>query len=194
MTNFRTFYEVNRHLNNKTSACGGLSHSPSAVHELNFEFSNLTLFTDYAIGTDSWQQRHKAYFFPTVIRTLNESLVMVFWSFQCTNALLLITSLFIFIFDLRSQSEFCCIFYTIVKIHDIMLWYDLIPICSRQIHTLNDETRGATMEVVISRMKTVDVACCRRDANSTGIKFVAVSATIPNVEDVSEIDVGWFRH
>ena len=50
--------------------------------------------------------------------------------------------------------------------------------CS-QIHILN-ETRGATLEVVISRMKT----------RSQGrVRFVLVSATVPNIADVA----GWIQ-
>ena len=62
---------------------------------------------------------------------------------------------------------------------------------------LSDEARGATMEAVVSRMKTVQATISRESASATsnnmaaqaaadwGIRFVAVSATIPNTEDVS---------
>lgn len=57
-------------------------------------------------------------------------------------------------------------------------------------HTLNDGDRGATVEAVISRMKTVHTALSRgagkREINrDTNMRLIAVSATIPNVEDVS---------
>ena len=64
-----------------------------------------------------------------------------------------------------------------------------------QVHLLNDDTRGATMEAVVSRMKTVQVALNRQTAPpagsdgvdaARGIRFIAVSATIPNVEDVRD--------
>lgn len=62
-------------------------------------------------------------------------------------------------------------------------WYN-------QVHLLSDEARGATMEAVVSRMKTVQTAVSHSVAGSAipnqGIRFVAVSATIPNVEDVSD--------
>lgn len=51
---------------------------------------------------------------------------------------------------------------------------------------LNDNTRGATMEAVVSRMKTVQVSI-NNDAKENDtpiIRFVAISATIPNVKDV----------
>ena len=57
-----------------------------------------------------------------------------------------------------------------------------------KVHTLNDESRGATMEAVISRMKTVHTELTRTGLRTGGvmkaIRFVAVSATVPNVQDV----------
>jgi ATP-dependent DNA helicase HFM1/MER3 len=38
------------------------------------------------------------------------------------------------------------------------------------------DVRGATLEVVVSRMKTL----------GTNTRFIAVSATVPNVNDVAE--------
>lgn len=43
-----------------------------------------------------------------------------------------------------------------------------------QVHVLN-ESRGSTLEVIISRMK----------ARASGIRFLLISATVPNVEDVA---------
>ena len=58
-----------------------------------------------------------------------------------------------------------------------------------QVHMLNDDTRGATMEAVVSRMKTVESALARSARESqtdySGIRFMAISATVPNVQDVS---------
>ena len=56
-----------------------------------------------------------------------------------------------------------------------------------QIHMLNDSTRGATMEAVVSRMKTVQ-ACLSQGQNQGAptMRMIAVSATVPNVEDVSK--------
>ena len=56
---------------------------------------------------------------------------------------------------------------------------------------LNDDTRGATMEAVVSRMKTVESALTRsareNKTDYTGIRFMAISATVPNVQDVSRV-------
>lgn len=54
-------------------------------------------------------------------------------------------------------------------------------------HVIKDENRGPTLEVVVSRMKTVQ--SLSRDLESASpvpVRFVAVSATIPNAEDVSQ--------
>ena len=52
---------------------------------------------------------------------------------------------------------------------------------------LNDNTRGATIEAVISRMKTIQAAMGRSSVENflPKLRFVAVSATIPNIEDVN---------
>ena len=53
---------------------------------------------------------------------------------------------------------------------------------------LNDSSRGATMEAVVSRMKTVQTAVDRERQTGTqlpeNLRLIAVSATIPNVQDV----------
>lgn len=48
-----------------------------------------------------------------------------------------------------------------------------------EIHLLNDPKRGPTLEAVISRMKTIS------ETGQKDIRFVAVSATIPNIEDLA---------
>uniref|UniRef100_A0A8C8ZZL3 Helicase for meiosis 1 n=1 Tax=Prolemur simus TaxID=1328070 RepID=A0A8C8ZZL3_PROSS len=56
-----------------------------------------------------------------------------------------------------------------------------------EVHVVKDENRGPTLEVVVSRMKTVQSVSQTLKNISTVIpvRFVAVSATIPNAEDVS---------
>lgn len=53
-------------------------------------------------------------------------------------------------------------------------------------HVIKHESRGATLEVVVSRMKTVQSSLWRLSENRhvPPLRFVAVSATIPNAEDV----------
>ncbi|XP_041453765.1 probable ATP-dependent DNA helicase HFM1 [Lytechinus variegatus] len=63
-----------------------------------------------------------------------------------------------------------------------------------EVHSLNEETRGATVEAVISRMKTVQASLPDHQTNSasedqssgSGLRFLAVSATIPNIKDIAE--------
>ncbi|NWT40871.1 HFM1 helicase, partial [Chroicocephalus maculipennis] len=58
-----------------------------------------------------------------------------------------------------------------------------------EVHVIKDESRGATLEVVVSRMKTVQSSLWRLSENHEAVpplRFVAVSATIPNAEDIAE--------
>ncbi|KFO11060.1 putative ATP-dependent DNA helicase HFM1, partial [Balearica regulorum gibbericeps] len=57
-----------------------------------------------------------------------------------------------------------------------------------EVHVIKDESRGATLEVVVSRMKTVQSSLWRllENHDTPPLRFVAVSATIPNAEDIAE--------
>uniref|UniRef100_A0A672KGQ5 DNA 3'-5' helicase n=1 Tax=Sinocyclocheilus grahami TaxID=75366 RepID=A0A672KGQ5_SINGR len=56
-----------------------------------------------------------------------------------------------------------------------------------EIHVVKDKTRGATLEVVVSRMKTMhSYQLAVNPESKASTRFVAVSATIPNIQDVSE--------
>lgn len=58
-----------------------------------------------------------------------------------------------------------------------------------EVHLLNDSARGHTLEAVVSRMKTISAASQRHhanDYNALRIRYIAVSATIPNLEDVGQ--------
>ncbi|NXC22037.1 HFM1 helicase, partial [Corythaeola cristata] len=58
-----------------------------------------------------------------------------------------------------------------------------------EVHVIKDESRGATLEVVVSRMKTLQSSLWRLIENHDTVpplRFVAVSATIPNAEDIAE--------
>jgi len=61
-----------------------------------------------------------------------------------------------------------------------------------EIHLLNDDARGATVEAVISRMKTVQSTMTRNSTSGNknsleraSMRLLAISATIPNVEDIA---------
>ncbi|KAF5277171.1 hypothetical protein FQR65_LT03877 [Abscondita terminalis] len=57
-----------------------------------------------------------------------------------------------------------------------------------EVHLLNDNQRGPTVEVIVSRMKTIQDCTVDMDYGfeSLNLRFVAVSATIPNVADIGE--------
>ncbi|XP_032342961.1 probable ATP-dependent DNA helicase HFM1 isoform X2 [Camelus ferus] len=57
-----------------------------------------------------------------------------------------------------------------------------------EVHVIKDENRGPTLEVVVSRMKTMQFLSHSVENTSSIIpmRFVAVSATIPNTEDIAE--------
>ncbi|CAH0564906.1 unnamed protein product [Brassicogethes aeneus] len=50
-----------------------------------------------------------------------------------------------------------------------------------EVHLLNDKSRGPTLEVIVSRMKTIENAINAKEK----IRIMAVSATVPNIEDVA---------
>ncbi|NXF14614.1 HFM1 helicase, partial [Rhodinocichla rosea] len=58
-----------------------------------------------------------------------------------------------------------------------------------EVHVIKDESRGATLEVVVSRMKTIQSSLWRHLEKHDAVpplRFVAVSATIPNTQDIAE--------
>lgn len=55
-----------------------------------------------------------------------------------------------------------------------------------EVHLVNDGVRGATLEAVISRMKTIRSVIWPTEQDN--LRFVAVSATVSNIQDIAE----WF--
>lgn len=55
-----------------------------------------------------------------------------------------------------------------------------------EVHLVNDGVRGATLEAVISRMKTIRALTWPTEPDN--LRFAAVSATVSNVQDIAE----WF--
>ena len=66
-----------------------------------------------------------------------------------------------------------------------------------EVHQLNDDVRGPTVEAIVSRMKTIRAATDHggteggrgregtvRGRGAGGLRLIAVSATIPNITDV----------
>ncbi|RKO85533.1 P-loop containing nucleoside triphosphate hydrolase protein, partial [Blyttiomyces helicus] len=61
-----------------------------------------------------------------------------------------------------------------------------------EVHTLNEPGRGATLEVVVSRMQTVSLEMQRESGGSSTksrLRILALSATVPNIQDVGN----WLR-
>uniref|UniRef100_A0A3Q2DRL9 DNA 3'-5' helicase n=1 Tax=Cyprinodon variegatus TaxID=28743 RepID=A0A3Q2DRL9_CYPVA len=56
-----------------------------------------------------------------------------------------------------------------------------------EVHVVKDATRGATLEVVVSRMKAVNsYRASQSPEGGFTMRFVAVSATVPNVSDIAD--------
>ncbi|XP_030258651.1 probable ATP-dependent DNA helicase HFM1 isoform X2 [Sparus aurata] len=56
-----------------------------------------------------------------------------------------------------------------------------------EVHVVKDVTRGATLEVVVSRMKAVHASrTAQNPETGLSMRFVAVSATIPNTSDIAD--------
>lgn len=51
-----------------------------------------------------------------------------------------------------------------------------------EVHLLNENRRGPTLEAVVSRMRTVRMFTEQKEP----LRFVACSATIPNASDIAE--------
>ena len=57
-----------------------------------------------------------------------------------------------------------------------------------EVHQLNDESRGPTMEAIVSRMKTIRSSLSWTEDGERSkckLRFIAISATMPNISDVS---------
>ncbi|KAJ3213982.1 Sec63 [Dinochytrium kinnereticum] len=63
----------------------------------------------------------------------------------------------------------------------------LISLKLDEVHMLNEPKRGSTLEVVVSRMKTLQHEIRQLDPNAVGcIRMLAISATIPNIDDIAK--------
>jgi ATP-dependent DNA helicase HFM1/MER3 len=60
-------------------------------------------------------------------------------------------------------------------------------ICIDEVHLLSEHNRGATLETIVSRVKTAKrLAAGTPKQGQAPIRFVAVSATAPNITDVAQ--------
>lgn len=63
--------------------------------------------------------------------------------------------------------------------HEIAKMIKLVLI--DEIHLVGDANRGPTLEAIVSRLKSI-----QNDREKGRIRFVAVSASLPNIEDISK--------
>ncbi|KAG4067800.1 hypothetical protein HA402_010486 [Bradysia odoriphaga] len=54
-----------------------------------------------------------------------------------------------------------------------------------EVHLLNEDKRGPILEAVVSRMKTTRLKLNQQNDSTDRIRFIAVSATIPNIDDLA---------
>ncbi|ORC88341.1 RNA helicase [Trypanosoma theileri] len=54
-----------------------------------------------------------------------------------------------------------------------------------EVHTVSEE-RGAVLEAIVSRMKAIKASVNNRGSHSYSTRFVAISGTLPNIEDFAE--------
>lgn len=59
-----------------------------------------------------------------------------------------------------------------------------------EVHLLNDP-RGAAVEAIVSRIKIVSGNPKMKSNPLAQVRFLAVSATIPNIEDLGNFYVNW---
>ncbi|CAL4886678.1 unnamed protein product [Urochloa decumbens] len=62
---------------------------------------------------------------------------------------------------------------------------DIALVLIDEVHLLNDP-RGAALEAVVSRIKMLSQHSNMKSAPLANVRFIAVSATIPNIEDIAE--------
>lgn len=65
----------------------------------------------------------------------------------------------------------------------ISFFADISLMLIDEVHLLSDP-RGASLEAIVSRMKMLSRFPEMRNCPISQIRFVAVSATIPNIEDI----------
>lgn len=63
--------------------------------------------------------------------------------------------------------------------HEIAKMIKLVLI--DEIHLVGDANRGPTLEAIVSRLKSI-----QNDIKESRIRFIAVSASLPNIEDISK--------
>lgn len=68
---------------------------------------------------------------------------------------------------------------------------DIALLLIDEVHLLNDP-RGAVLEAIVSRIKMLAQNPELKSSSLAHVRFLAVSATIPNIEDLGEICIHWW--
>lgn len=73
-----------------------------------------------------------------------------------------------------------------IKDGGLSFFSDIAILLIDEVHLLNDP-RGAALEAVISRIKMLACNPEMKSSSLASVRFLAVSATIPNVEDIGKV-------
>ncbi|KAF4381586.1 hypothetical protein F8388_021214, partial [Cannabis sativa] len=74
-----------------------------------------------------------------------------------------------------------------IKDGGLSFFGDISLLLIDEVHLLNDP-RGAALEAIVSRMKMLARNPLLKSSSLSHVRFVAVSATIPNIEDLGKIE------
>ncbi|GAV74633.1 DEAD domain-containing protein/Helicase_C domain-containing protein/Sec63 domain-containing protein, partial [Cephalotus follicularis] len=72
-----------------------------------------------------------------------------------------------------------------IKDGGLSFFSDIALLLIDEVHLLNDP-RGAALEAIVSRIKMLSCSPEMKSSPLAGVRFVAVSATIPNIQDLAE--------
>lgn len=74
-----------------------------------------------------------------------------------------------------------------IKDGGLSFFSDIALLLIDEVHLLNDP-RGAVLEAIVSRIKMLARKPEMKMSSLSHVRFLAVSATIPNIEDLGKID------
>lgn len=79
-----------------------------------------------------------------------------------------------------------------IKDGGLSFFSDIALVLIDEVHLLNDP-RGACLEAIVSRLKMISCNLEMKSSALAHVRFLSVSATIPNIEDVGKVqfcDIG----
>lgn len=78
-----------------------------------------------------------------------------------------------------------------IKDGGLSFFSDIALLLIDEVHLLND-LRGAALEAIVSRLKMLSRNPEMKLSPLASIRFLAISATIPNIEDLGKIFIFYF--